>query len=473
MGSAALPGYLAAHRACRFFIMLAGVDALRAGGWEESTHFEKYREHLSGLSPADQTKKQRQRDLFFSVMRRQVIKHNKRVFQGSNILPALFSEHPTARVIAHALRGAEEPQPHHLGPFNSEVHRCSIDLRKLWEFCREQLAEELGAIQDLQAFKMHEQDIHSILSGADAWGGAAPEGQRLRATYKLRYAAHPSTQHNNERLVKIASRMAKTGKQEKMANIFFVAANGFIRESTEEEEPGEGAVAEGAPAEGAAAAPRKRKRVSSGPHKLADFESTLSRLELGREGRISSIGLDGWHKEWRRARSSLTAAKGSLLSKRGDKAVEKYLGKAWEEKENALTRKKERCIPLVVDGLLPLKQFCSRKNINSGLVKREFSARGMELAFEANKAKVASLQSELMEDEAKRVDEEIERLLRLQPGGYPAGGGALARGAKLALLRGGAATGEAAAALLEWESLREKCFKAVDGSVVGMFCAQE
>ena len=42
------------------------------------------------------------------------------------------------------------------------------------------------------------------------------------------------TQHSNERLVKISSRMARTGKIEQIANYYLIAANGFIKECHDE-----------------------------------------------------------------------------------------------------------------------------------------------------------------------------------------------------------------------------------------------
>lgn len=43
-----------------------------------------------------------------------------------------------------------------------------------------------------------------------------------------KYGAHPSTQHNNERLAKTSSRMARTRKNEQNTNYYLIAANGFI-----------------------------------------------------------------------------------------------------------------------------------------------------------------------------------------------------------------------------------------------------
>ena len=47
------------------------------------------------------------------------------------------------------------------------------------------------------------------------------------------YAAHASTQHNNERLVKLGALMASTGKGEIMASVFVIASNDFMQEYTD------------------------------------------------------------------------------------------------------------------------------------------------------------------------------------------------------------------------------------------------
>jgi hypothetical protein len=49
------------------------------------------------------------------------------------------------------------------------------------------------------------------------------------------FAAHASTQHNNERLVKPGALMSSTGKSEIMASIFAMASNDFITEHHDDE----------------------------------------------------------------------------------------------------------------------------------------------------------------------------------------------------------------------------------------------
>ena len=58
---------------------------------------------------------------------------------------------------------------------------------------------------------------------------------RIKNVLNTCYIAHPSSNHNNERLVKIASRMQQTGESEIMVNIYFIASNGFILECVDRE----------------------------------------------------------------------------------------------------------------------------------------------------------------------------------------------------------------------------------------------
>ena len=45
-----------------------------------------------------------------------------------------------------------------------------------------------------------------------------------------KYGAHPFTQHNNERLVKISSHRARTGKTRQTVNHYLIDDNGLIRD---------------------------------------------------------------------------------------------------------------------------------------------------------------------------------------------------------------------------------------------------
>ena len=68
-----------------------------------------------------------------------------------------------------------------------------------------------------------------IINGCDMWDGKSTTvSKKLLLAFRTMYFAQPSSNHNNERLVKIASRMISTRKSEIMGNIYFIAANHFM-----------------------------------------------------------------------------------------------------------------------------------------------------------------------------------------------------------------------------------------------------
>ena len=74
--------------------------------------------------------------------------------------------------------------------------------------------------------------IDSIVSGVDIWNDNSLEAKIIKAYGKEKNAASASTQHNYKRLVKIAKRMQKRGKTERIANYYLIAANGFIEKDS-------------------------------------------------------------------------------------------------------------------------------------------------------------------------------------------------------------------------------------------------
>jgi hypothetical protein len=71
-----------------------------------------------------------------------------------------------------------------------------------------------------------------VVSGLNIWDRMTPNAlaHLFCQRYLQEYAAQASTQHNNERLVKLGAQMASTGKSEIMASIFAIASNDFMVE---------------------------------------------------------------------------------------------------------------------------------------------------------------------------------------------------------------------------------------------------
>ena len=52
------------------------------------------------------------------------------------------------------------------------------------------------------------------------------DAKHLKAIALARYAAHPPMQHMDECIVKIASRMSRTGKTDRTVNFYLIGSNG-------------------------------------------------------------------------------------------------------------------------------------------------------------------------------------------------------------------------------------------------------
>jgi hypothetical protein len=90
------------------------------------------------------------------------------------------------------------------------------------------------------AIILNQNAINQIaVQGLDIWDVEKPTNQNthLLCQHALHaYAAHASTQHNNEQLVKHGALMALTGKSEIMASIFAIVSNDFMTEHHEKQE---------------------------------------------------------------------------------------------------------------------------------------------------------------------------------------------------------------------------------------------
>ena len=70
--------------------------------------------------------------------------------------------------------------------------------------------------------------INRIKNKVDIWKDDTAIALAGQLEFKVFYLAHPSSNHNNERLVKIPFRMQETGKGETMANVYFIGSNNLI-----------------------------------------------------------------------------------------------------------------------------------------------------------------------------------------------------------------------------------------------------
>jgi hypothetical protein len=96
------------------------------------------------------------------------------------------------------------------------------------------LIDQLRADPTVQ---FHREAINQIAVGLDIWDESNTTNKNahlLHIQALWSFAAHPSTQHNNERLVKLGALMSSTGKSEIMASIFAITSNDFMTEHHDE-----------------------------------------------------------------------------------------------------------------------------------------------------------------------------------------------------------------------------------------------
>ena len=125
-----------------------------------------------------------------------------------------------------------------------------------------------------------------IINGCDMWEGESTAvSQKLLLAFQTMYFTQPSSNHNNERLVKIASRIISTGKSEIMGNIYFIAANHFMGNILDEENDNNNDDDDAIDINASTNTPQQRKKRSIQRHnkgflRLDAIATTLQRKEL-------------------------------------------------------------------------------------------------------------------------------------------------------------------------------------------------
>jgi hypothetical protein len=234
------PGFLAFHRAVRYFLMLEDLEAAESS-WETHGLFQLFVIQVECITNEKfRQLKQESVRAIIKKMIHQVHKHNKRYVQTSKLVRGVFAEQPTGQAIAQFLSTRQDNQPIATQSFFSQVHDRHIDVVKFSKFLRDEISEE--TLQKLQAdpLTIFHRDAIELLATEriDIWDQESDNqsAHLVRKEALLEHAAHCSTQHNNERLVKLGALMASTGKSEIMAGVFAVASNDFMTEFFDKEE---------------------------------------------------------------------------------------------------------------------------------------------------------------------------------------------------------------------------------------------
>ena len=427
------PGYLTFHRATRYYIMVNDLNALSHDLMEHEAFVEYKHVYDNDLDETLQKQKDIQRKMFISIMLSQLKKHNKRYLVGSSFIRSIYAERSIA-VIAIKILKKDDPSDQELEEaFESNVHNKIINLKSLYTFWKENITTDtLNAMINsyvsnnqkhaINLIQQQQVNIYTDTTSQQAW---------LVSQFGLRsFGAHASTNHNNERLVKVATRMIENGRKEKMANTYFIAANGFTNEEFEYAIYNE--IASITP--GINNNKKKRNRLNLQQKTLAIIQITNQKIVEYSEAceymNLNGISLSDEEANIR----SLLYSEAENIKKTMDAVQATAIIEASENyNENARTKYRGMDIPPVFNGYFLTDKFCSTKNVVLGLVEKEFRAREMGIAYESNKKKVKQLRMLLRNHEKKRF--EIEINAKLEVNNLPLTGSHFSMSAKIGALK--------------------------------------
>jgi hypothetical protein len=405
--------------------------------WQTNEVFKKFLSQVAGMSnPKLKSLKEGMVDSFFRKMRSQVEKHNKRYLLSRSIIRSVFAEWQTGQAVAQVLKGGDG-MPALSAPFFSKQHGREIDCVKFSKFLKDGIPlTVLDQLRTDPAIQFNQNAIDQIaVRGIDIWDVALPTNentQSLRRHALHAYAAHASTQHNNERLVKLGALMASTGKSEIMASIFAIASNDFMQEYKDKEETHQEPANQPAEAPIVAveeAGPQRRKRGNrSGKKKLFDLQQVVLKKEQELQGVARHLGPEMFLVRSKRIFEALTSKEENLREKISKAKSRKMMAHIDENKpSNARQRKQGEDLPPRLLGYFPYQPMGRKANMSE--LEKELEAR--EISFDRRLTVTRKLKI-LKEKEPLRLEAQVEAELGTR--GYQSLAG-LKLPAKIQLLR--------------------------------------
>jgi hypothetical protein len=346
-------------------------------------------------------------------MRMQLQKHNRRYLLTRGIVRSVFAEWQTGQAVAQVLKGGVG-LPSLSPPFFSNQHNREIDCEKFHQFLKDEIP--LPVLKQLQtdpSIVLNQDAIDEIaVHGLDIWDMSKQANKKthLYRSHALRfYAAHASTQHNNERLVKLGALMASTGKSEIMASVFAIASNDFMQEYTDKEEthPVEPVKPTGEAEEDVG--PQRRKRGNrKGRKKLFDLQGVVLKKEKELLGVANHLGQVLFLKRSKSIYESLISKEENLREKIGKDKSEQLMARIDETKPpNYRQRKQGEDLPPRLLGYFPYKQMGLKANVTE--LEKELEAR--EISFD-RRLTVTQKVKLLKQNEPRRFEGQVEVELR-------------------------------------------------------------
>lgn len=280
------PGFLSFHIVVRVFLMLQDLDRLagyRNGSVDEMKSFVK---RVDAMPQGERESQHKKASDFFAFAKAELLKMFARWINTPLFFLSAFGEVPTGKLIARYLLSSEAITmenattlllPREDTVFESPMHGCEIDLRKLCKFfvvCVDQ--ESLNVFKQSFHFKINRRQFTFIATAANVWNRAIPETAPHRASILKRYGAIPSNTQFQERANKNHNMCASYGRGEMSVN-----ARMTVRSLVTD-------VSSVTTVDGKRAASSGRTHVETIFERLADFE----KLEQVCQSRLSQQEVD-------------------------------------------------------------------------------------------------------------------------------------------------------------------------------------
>jgi hypothetical protein len=421
------PGFLCFHRQVRFYLMYEDITEMKQN-WKTHEVFSKFSSKVGAMSNERLKKlKQEMVSAFLTKMQTQIRKHNKRYLLTRNLVRSVFSEWQTGQAVAQFLKGGA---PSLSPPFFSKIHGREIDCEKFFKFLQDEIPLTILSELRSDAAVTFQQDAIDELSvsGLDIWdrSNTICDAHLFRKRALQEYASCASTQHNNERLVKLGAQMASTGKSEIMASIFAIASNDFMQEYHEEVTHHEDAanqpmvappVAPVAPAETEVSepaeedgGPKRRKRGNhKGKKKLFDLERVVKEKEVLLAAVAITLGPDEYKTRCKRIDTSLKSKEENLREKSGKEKSKKMMERIDENQApNARQRQQGEDLPPRLLGYFLYRRMGLKVNVIQ--LETELDAR--EVSFDPKLGVTKKLEKLKWSEQLRfehAVDEDLRR----------------------------------------------------------------
>jgi hypothetical protein len=268
--------------------------------------------------------------------------------------------------VAQVLKGGER-LPSLSVPFFSNQHDREINYEKFCQILQHKIPlTVLAQLRTDPCILLNRNAMNEITArGLDIWNTAKPANRNTRLYRRealCAYAAHTSTQYNNEGLVKLGALMASTGKSEIMASVFAIASNDFTQEYTDakeetypQEPPNQLAEAPTGGAEDNDGPQRRKRRNKRGKKKLLDLHQVVLKKEKELLEVAGHLGPKEFLKRSRSICESLTSKEENLRERTGKEKSNQLMARIDNQTSKLSTEKTRQRLTAMSAWILPLQ----------------------------------------------------------------------------------------------------------------------